>query len=330
MHRTPIEILAEKYLNNKTTISETQKVLAWFKTEAGKKFLDEHLDADIRQLDEQKILFNKKINTAKILGHIYEAETTKPVLRTRRYGFAYKVAASILVTVIAFLIYWTQEDYIIYATNPGEKREIILPDQSHVVLNGNSSIKIAKDWSDNQDREVWLNGEAFFTVVHTHNHSKFSVHTSTDFNIQVLGTEFNVNNREQVTKVVLQQGKINLNIRKQGKESTVTMKPGEFVEFDQRSSYLIKRQTKVELITSWKEDKMVFEEITVGEIAAMLEHTYGLKLIINDPSIIDQKITGTVPAKNIDLFLQGLATILDVDIKREEGFIYLNKTIPDK
>jgi hypothetical protein len=61
---------------------------------------------------------------------------------------------------------------------------------------------------------VWIGGEGFFDVTHTINHRKFIVHTQNDMDVRVLGTKFNVRIRSE-TEVMLQEGKVNLEIGRQ-------------------------------------------------------------------------------------------------------------------
>lgn len=103
------------------------------------------------------------------------------------------------------------------------------------------------------------------------------------------------------------------------------MVPGELVEFNEKSAYLIKKETSVQNIASWKTNFMVFEQTSMKEIAEMLRDTYGLTLIMSDPSIMDHQITGKVPNENLDLFLKGLMEVLEVKIKREDNLLYLTK-----
>ncbi|MGD1895272.1 MAG: FecR family protein [Cyclobacteriaceae bacterium] len=79
-----------------------------------------------------------------------------------------------------------------YATDYGEIRTLTLPDSSRVTLNANSAIHYAAKWDVDVAREVWLDGEAYFSVTHTQNDQPFIVHVTDGLRVNVLGTEFNV------------------------------------------------------------------------------------------------------------------------------------------
>jgi len=318
--------LVEKYFKNQASPDEVIKVLKAFRTPEGQKYLENCLDSDLSKMDENTWLSIRPINTAKILDNIYDPSVEPVKTKLSGFNLYWKIAACFALIIIASIAYVaTYKQGITYETKYGEKKEIILPDNSKVILNGNSSLTISHEWSSESKREVWLQGEAFFSVFHTENNNDFVVYTSDNFNIQVLGTEFNVVNRESVTKVALEKGHIQLNFSEKGKDSRLSMIPGEFVEFNEKSAFLIKKEIAVKNIVSWKSTLMVFEQTSMEEVAEMLRDTYGLTMIVSDPSIMEYKITGTVPNQNLDLLLKGLMEILDVKITREENLLYLNK-----
>lgn len=60
-----------------------------------------------------------------------------------------------------------------YSTGYGETAQLLLPDGSEVSLNGHSSLHYPASWRNTADREVWLEGEAFFKITKKENHQKF-------------------------------------------------------------------------------------------------------------------------------------------------------------
>src|SRR5690606_4200493 len=119
-----------------------------------------------------------------------------------------------------------------------------------IILNGNSRISYKKRWGMNGVREVILNGEAYFAVSHTVNQQKFIVHTSDGVHVEVLGTEFTVSNRPHKTRVVLNSGTIQLNIKDQQIEEKFTMLPGDLVEFEDSPLNYEKRKVNPEVYSS--------------------------------------------------------------------------------
>ncbi len=148
-------------------------------------------------------------------------------------------AASVSVMVLlSGIVLWRMLDQrspiVAYATSYGETKMFVLPDHSRVTLNANSRVTYYEETHPQPVREVFLEGEAFFSVVHQERASPvpFIVRTP-DLTVQVLGTEFNVNTRRGRTQVVLDDGQIELQLPS---EQKAAMKPGDLVEYEAQST----------------------------------------------------------------------------------------------
>lgn len=244
----------------------------------------------------------------------------------------YRVAAVFIGLLIlsALLIIGPYNNTTKYVTQYKETKTFLLPDSSKVVLNANSILKFKSDWNNGETREVWLKGEAFFSVVHS-NHQKFIVNTS-DLDVKVLGTEFNVRNRKRGTKVVLNSGKIQLSLsapRKIGRTTKKTkeifMKPGELVEYSEESDAITILEVDTDQYIAWKDNLLVFEDTPLSEIIGTLEESYGYEIILEEGSLSNRKFTATYPADNIDILLRALSKSFNIKIsKRENKIIFEN------
>jgi len=217
--------------------------------------------------------------------------------------------------LISGIYYFTiYEQATIHATSFGETRNITLPDGSEVKLNGNSTLRHAKVWDNDQIRDVWLEGEAYFTVKHLESHQKFIVYATTDFNVEVLGTEFNVNNRGGMTKVVLSSGKVMLNLQNETKAEHLQMLPGEMAEYIHNDQVLTKKEVDPQVYTSWRNNRLLFDDTSLGEIKSILESTYGLTVKVEDEKLLEKRLYGSAPSNDIQLLLKGLEHSLGNEI----------------
>jgi len=115
--------------------------------------------------------------------------------------WVYGVAATLLFLIGIFFFNNTSDTN--YNTDYGEQIVIELPDRSEVILNAKSELKFEKsDWKTN--RKVTLIGEAFFKVKKG---SDFIVETPSG-NVNVLGTQFNVNTQKDFFEVTCHEGKV--------------------------------------------------------------------------------------------------------------------------
>lgn len=209
----------------------------------------------------------------------------------------------------------------VYTTDFGETKLIELPDRSRVKLNGNSTLVLLPEWKDQEHREVWLEGEAFFSITPDPTGKKFLVHTSDQFNIEVLGTEFNVSYREESTRVVLSSGKIKLNVKEESQTRDLIMESGEMVEYAPETNELEKSEVNPSKYTAWRNDRLIFDNTSLGEIKTILETTYGVSVEIANDTILKKKIFGSAPSDNLDLLLEGLSKSLNHQITLQDKHV---------
>lgn len=111
-------------------------------------------------------------------------------------------AAAVIVMGLYFYLNTLDESF---STSYAENKEISLPDLSQVVLNADSEISYSESkW--NKNRNVNLKGEAFFKVAKG---KRFTVATDAG-NVAVLGTQFNVENRDGFFEVTCFEGLVSV------------------------------------------------------------------------------------------------------------------------
>jgi ferric-dicitrate binding protein FerR (iron transport regulator) len=193
------------------------------------------------------------------------------------------------------------------------------------MLNSNSRIRYASQWNNSQAREVWLEGEAFFSVVHTQNHQKFLVKTPSAMAIEVLGTQFNVKNRSSETRVVLKSGKVKLQLTGQANSAPIVMAPNESVALTKTATGYTKTKVDAQQYLSWIRHKLIFKNTSIAEIKTLLEETYGLTVTIPDSRLLNEKISGSVPSNNVESLLFALSESFNYQIIRKNNQLYFSE-----
>jgi ferric-dicitrate binding protein FerR (iron transport regulator) len=249
---------------------------------------------------------NEKVGQelSKILPKIGLKTSTKQLLtKTRPLKKALYFSAA---AVVLILLSWTSislfnvHNTTIHKTNYGEIIDLKLPDGTSVVLNGNSEISYNKD----NPRLINLKGEAYFKVKSIPStNAKFWVVTN-DLKVEVLGTQFHVNTREQKTNVVLDEGSIHLEF----KNGDVTkMIPGEMVSFSNKSNKIIHKKVTVETpYALWRGGTYAFNEIPLKDVMTNLELTYGLKVRYSSDHLKDILISGGIPNQNLKICIAAI------------------------
>jgi ferric-dicitrate binding protein FerR (iron transport regulator) len=246
--------------------------------------------------------------------------TIKPKLSSSKSILWYSGIAATLLLFISFFLA-SRPGKIEYETAFGETKSISLPDGSTVILNSNSVLELKSTWDSEQPREVWLKGEAFFSVVHKRNNQPFTVRTEKDVNIEVLGTTFNVYNRSE-TKVMLNTGSIRLSLPATKSKEKILMKPGELVEYDEEK--FVKRKVDPKVYTAWTEHNLVLNRTSLRELLNMLKDNYGVAVEVRD-GLLDETISGSMPVTDGENLLQQIAKAFQLNVVREGDKIFLKE-----
>lgn len=214
------------------------------------------------------------------------------------------------------------------ATAYGEVTAVKLPDGSKVTLNGHSTLRYATGWAASKPREVWLDGEGYFSVKHQPNNQRFVVHTRAGFAVEVLGTQFTVYRRRDQARVVLLSGKVRVDFDDQ-QRADVILKPGELLEtHDAAPQTLTHKAVRTAPYAAWKNAQLVLDETTIGELATRLQDTYGVEVVVTSPELSQRRMTGTVAVGDLEVLLQALQETFHLKATREAGRILLADAAP--
>lgn len=171
---------------------------------------------------------------------------------------------------------FTKLTYLTYHIGNGKIGNLMLSDGTKIVINANSTIKYPKEFKGNY-REVELSGEAYFEVAKDKS-KPFSV-LANGIKTTVLGTKFNVlayKNLPEVN-VALLEGKVE--VATASGNDKIILNPSEQATYTIKNSSLTRTSFNAELISSWKQGVIVFENANFKAIAQKLQNIYGIKII---------------------------------------------------
>ncbi|WP_324679029.1 FecR family protein [Hymenobacter sp. GOD-10R] len=237
------------------------------------------------------------------------------------------IAASVLFASI--LGSWLLREPILqksYRTGSAETSTILLADGSKVVLNANSLLQVPRFGFGKTSRQVHLKGEARFSVVHTPDDKTFVVSTDPTFQVEVLGTEFNLSARRGSAKVVLQKGKVKVRYREKPDQAmtSLTMAPGDFVSVNEKQKVLrVKRVPHPENYSAWQDSRFVFDQTSLAEIKEILEDNYDLVVSLKGIDVSKVTVSGSFKAKNANELLQALSEVLNISVLRQDNQVML-------
>jgi transmembrane sensor len=250
-------------------------------------------------------------------------------LRPDRRMYISRVAATITLLLVAGWVLWVffQQIPITHQTGYGETASITLPDGSEVLLNANSRLSYARRWEASADRKVSLEGEAFFHVQKVQDSQaravKFQVQTE-HLRVEVLGTQFNVNDRQGLSKVVLTSGKVQVSHPDAAAEP-ILMEPGEMVIYSPEQNQLRKQTVNTQVYTAWLQQKLVFDNTPLQEVVAILENNYGLQVEIRDQQLLNRTLTGEIEVRRVEDLLNALSRIYNLKISRVSNTVTIEQ-----
>jgi len=276
--------------------------------------------------------FEKDLNTSEnidqtwnVLSDHFDNTQNSASLIIRLLSSYQRIAAvlGLLGLMGAFIWFWAngQTTTSSYKTGFGEISRIVLTDSSEVILNANSTLKVVMVSGLRPQRETWLTGEAFFKVKHHKKPQTFIVHTS-NVNVTVLGTQFNVFNRRHESAVVLTFGKVRINNTK-GQDNELIMKPGEMTFFSDTSKIFTVKTVNPENHLSWIQQKLVFEHTPINVVAHVLEDTYGLSVVISKATLANKTFTATLPTNNLPVLLRAIEESFNVNITQTDQKLFI-------
>lgn len=291
-----------------------------------------NLDAYLAAQKELKFIYTAKRITmpaafeTHLLGRITQSVDQQQQKKTslRRLYITISSAAAVLAFVA--LGFWLNGASITVSTNYGERKSVTLPDGTLVVLNANSSISYPLLWRLKHERKVELKGEAYFKVVHLNKNPKqitardrFRVQTER-LHIEVLGTEFDVKDRNQTAKISLTKGSVSVLSLISGKH--YILKPKQMaLETSEEDLKIIAADPTVE--HAWVDGNRKMQKTQVKEVLQEFEEIYGHRIVLNDPEMANVQIDGTISFNSEDEVLFTLANILNANVKKDSTTITL-------
>lgn len=177
----------------------------------------------------------------------------------------------------------------------GKRSVLTLSDGTRIWLNSGSKLVYPSHF-DKGDREVYLEGQAYFSVTHAEN-APFYVHTK-DMEVKVLGTEFDVSayDDDTYTATVLTRGSVELTTQRQGIFGSKKTKiiPGTRAVVDQGRAAVQTQQVDVREYVSWKDGYLILNKAPLAEIIKKLSRYYRVDIQLKQPKQADVTFSGTL------------------------------------
>jgi transmembrane sensor len=249
--------------------------------------------------------------------------------RRRRYArpfflswSAVAIALAALAIGIAFFVQRPIGDT--YIAGIGEQRTIVLSDQSRMILNTDTKVRVV---FKRNVREIEIDhGEATFSVTHDPQRP-FEVHAG-DGLARALGTQFNVLASAQGATVAVLSGKVEVSIadvtdRSTGAQSAILMQ-GQEASYDAAGVSPV-HAAKAARIYAWHSGRIAFEDVDLEHALIEVNRYTRTPVVLEDPSLGTVRVSGVFRIGETDALLQALETAFGIRAERSGESIKLRR-----
>jgi transmembrane sensor len=276
-----------------------------------------------RQIDVDALLVRARSNVA----HLGKPSPPEPALTPSR-RWLYTAAACLGAVAIATAAYWTVWDRgATYSTELGQQLVFELEDGSVVYLNTDSRMKVRFS-EDARDIDL-PTGQALFEVKHDRSRP-FRVHTNSSV-VEAVGTQFDVRVLGAKTLVSVVEGVVRV-LQPQIDSPTISVAPptrlaaGDAATVDADGTVERREKVDVAAISAWKQQRLVFNEETLGWIADEFNrYNAAPRLRVEGDALRSRRFNGVFNAHSPESLVEYLQQDPSIVFERKNGAIVIRE-----
>ena len=196
-----------------------------------------------------------------------------------------------------------------YVTATRERSELRLPDGTRVRLAPNSRLRVATDFGVER-RDVYLDGEGFFEVVHDAVRP-FTVYVGST-SVRDVGTAFSVRGyaADSAVQVVVREGEVVV-------AGVGRLAAGDVGRVGANGGTTVTRGVAVDSLIAWTHGRLVYEDAPLRLVLQDLTRWYGVEVQLADTSTARLLFTGALTDVPPNEAVDQVAATLGLDVRRE-------------
>ena len=206
----------------------------------------------------------------------------------------------------------------------GESRQVILPDGSQVWVDAGSLLVYPKDFTDTENRTVYLTGEASFTV--RKNREKPFIVKTTYLDIQALGTVFTVASYpgDSCTSTILEEGSVKVDV-KTGDHQPAILKPNERLVYSHAAHTVTVQSVDALLYKMERSGYLIYENVSFSHLMASLERKFNVTIHYNSQKYADEYYNVKfAPHETLEDVLTVLQQLIGIHFKIKGNVVFIN------
>jgi ferric-dicitrate binding protein FerR (iron transport regulator) len=290
-------------------MSKENDILKWFNGEISSEEIRALYPNEDFSVLEKTAFYAKQLEALKVDAEKALAEFKKrtfkkeePKVIPLNFKSFIKVAAILVVLLTSsyFLFFNNAKSF---ETQFAQTETLRLPDNSEVILNAQSKLSFnKKEWETTRNLE--LDGEAYFKVTKG---EKFTVQTAAG-SIQVLGTQFNVKERDNYFEVQCYEGSVSVT----SKAGKVILKPGK--TFRVVNGVIVDVKHFNTENPSWLAKESSFDNVPLWQVINELEIQYDISIAAEN---VDKSVlfSGSFTHTDLNIALQSVTIPLKLSYK---------------
>lgn len=290
---------------------------------------EENNEHDFDQ-QRQETIFLQITNNPK-----FDQVNSKPLAKVVHWSKWLSVAAASVILAVAVPVTWRYfrkspkqitETFIVKDIPYGKKIQMQLPDGTLVWVNSGSSIRYPASFSAAK-REIFLEGEAFFDVVHDVKRP-FIIHTGKVFT-EVLGTAFDIRAYGASTmSVTVARGKVSVGVPE---KLLGVLTPNQTVNYSFKSGIASTRRVDASKL-KWMNGELSLSNTTLAEANQELERWFNVKIDIQGGMVLsnNHRFSATfLNHENIDQVMKVLSELCRFNYQLNGRHIIIKRTKND-
>lgn len=236
-----------------------------------------------------------------------------------KWAIAGVVAAA--AAVLAWIALPTQVTPQVFESAKGQVREIALADGSHVTLNTASHIEVVL--GRRERRVTMAEGEASFDVAK--DPARPFLITVGDRTVKVVGTEFNVANRDSRLSVTVTRGVVEVAPSGGGQGEVVRLiRGGRLVHQIGSPGQIVDVVAAPEDAFSWRKLRLIYDNASLEEVVHDLNRYFPRQVVV-DTGAKQLKFSGVIVVVDEDAVLRRLEELLPVAADNSANSVLLRR-----
>ena len=238
-------------------------------------------------------------------------------------GFNWMNIAAVLIAVCGICIFFfnylkSGPEVMLSIQTTDKSKTDTLSDGSIITLNKNSLLYYPKQFNGDKRLVKLQQGEAFFKVAH--NKSKPFIIKVNDLEVLVVGTSFNIKNRDTSTEVIVETGIVQVSRKK----IVIKLTPKEKIDINSRTGVYKMGYSADFFYNYYRTNQISTNNTPLWRVAEVLSEIYNVEIVIPDKKKAALQLSTTLYYGRLESNLDIICQTFNLKVLRQKHKIIIN------